>query len=97
MMSHEPWWAFIDGPRDEDGQRVGFSSRAAAVAWIMITFVLGNGLTALVVAFPFLLGTNAAGLGSTVVLVVCVGPILVGAYIACANTIRDLISLRDHH
>jgi hypothetical protein len=95
VMSHEPWWAFIDGPRDQDGQRIHFSSRGAAVVWIAITFVIGSGLTALVIAFPFLLGTNAAALGSTIVLVVCVGPIVVGAYIACINTVRDLISILD--
>lgn len=90
LMSHEPWYAFIDGPRAADGERIGFSAAKPAVAWIVITLVLSGGLIAGIVVGVIALSGDASVLGFLVPLVVVGGPIAAASFIACLHTTRDL-------
>jgi len=101
MMSREPWYAFIDGPRDAKGVRIGFSSLPAASLWFLITFVITGGLVTALAVGIFALKADAAALGFLVPLAVCAGPIATASSIACFHTAQDLVEMilrpQQHH
>jgi hypothetical protein len=93
MPNKEPWYAFMDGPRDDQtGDIVPWPSAWAAIAWAIFTLTVTLACGA-AVWLALRAGHSVAALGFVGLLLLVIGRLIIASLISFLRTTGGLLKL----